>query len=167
MIKLIVLGEELLSQLVRDPVSTLQGFSSNGGAVAAIAHRVANATLAMHAKTGARPPWAGYFALRNGDHAVVGACAFRGPPTSGAVEIVCFTFPGFERKGYGTAMAGHLIEIAFARDVVNEIIAHTPPEESAATRLLRRHGFDFRAVVPDRNGDDCTRWALGRPAGRA
>jgi RimJ/RimL family protein N-acetyltransferase len=164
MIKLIVLGEDLLHGLARDPVSTLQGFSSNGGAVAPVAHKVANATLAMQAKTGATPPWSGYFALRDGDHAVVGACAFRGPPAEGAVEIVCFTFPGFEQQGYGTAMAGQLIEIAFARDAVNEVVAHTSPEENAATRVLRHHGFDFHAIVQDRHGDDVSRWTLRRRA---
>ena len=162
MIKLILLGEELLSGLAKDPVSTLLGFSSNGGEVAPVAHKVANATLAMQAKTGATPPWSGYFALRDGDHAVVGACAFRGPPAAGAVEIVCFTFPGFERRGYATAMAGHLIEIAFARDAVSQVIAHAPPEEGAATRLLRRHGFDFHGIAHDRRGDEISRWALRR-----
>jgi ribosomal-protein-alanine N-acetyltransferase len=167
MIKLIPLGEELLLDLARDPVSTLGGFASNGGDVAPVAHKVANATLDMQAKTGAVPPWSAYFALRDGDHAVVGACAFRGPPDAGAVEIVCFTFPGFERRGYATAMAGHLIQIAFARDAVNEVIAHTPPEEGPATRVLRRHGFDFHGIAHDRRGDEISRWALRRKAAEA
>lgn len=164
MIKLILLGEELLLGLAKDPVSTLGGFSSNSNEVAPVAYKVANATLAMQATTGATPPWSGYFALRDGDHAVVGACAFRGPPANGTVEIVCFTFPGFERRGYGTAMARHLIEIAFARDAVSQVIAHAPPEESAATRVLRRHGFDFHGIAHDRRGDEVSRWALRRKA---
>jgi [ribosomal protein S5]-alanine N-acetyltransferase len=162
-IKLILLGNGLLAALAEDPVAALKGFSSNGTLVAPVARKVATATLALQAKTGATPPWAGYLALRDGDHAVVGACAFRGPPAAGAVEIVCFTFPGFERQGFGTAMAGQLIEIAFARDAVSEVIAHTPPEECAATRVLRRHGFDFHGVAFDKRGDEISRWTLRRP----
>ena len=74
MINLIPLGEELLLDLARDPVATLGGFASNGADVAPVAHKVANATLDMQAKTGAVPPWSAYFALRDGDHALVGAC---------------------------------------------------------------------------------------------
>ena len=140
MVKLILLGDELLEGLARDPAATLARFSSNGSTVAPVAQKIAKATIALRASTGAVPPWLAYLGLRDGDHAVVGACAFKGPPVASAIEIVCYTFPGFEQRGYGTTMGGELIEIAFAHDEVREVVAHTPPEESAATRLVRRLG---------------------------
>jgi len=164
MVKLILLGDELLQGLARDPAATLSAFSSNGGNVAPVARKVAKATIDLRASTGATPPWIAYLALRDGDHAVVGACAFKGPPVANAVEIVCYTFPGFEQRGYATAMSGQLIEIAFADDTVGEVVAHTPPEESPATRLVRRLGFQFREVAHDKIGEEISRWSLPRRA---
>lgn len=162
MVKLILLGDELLQGLARDPAATLARFSTNGSSVAPVAHKVAKATIDLRASTGATPPWLAYLALRNGDHAVVGACAFKGPPVARSVEIVCFTFPGYEQRGYGTAMSCQLIEIAFAHDEVREVVAHTPPEENAAARLVRRLGFQFRAMAHDRIGEEISRWSLRR-----
>jgi RimJ/RimL family protein N-acetyltransferase len=162
MVKLILIGDELLEGLARDPAATLAGFSSNGIAIAPVAHKVAKATINLRSSTNAAPPWMAYLGLRDGDHAVVGACAFKGPPVRNAVEIVCFTFPGFEQRGYGTAMGSRLIEIAFAHGAVREIVAHTPPEENAATRLVRRLGFDFHGVAHDKIGDEVSRWRLRR-----
>ena len=162
MVKLILLGDELLQRLARDPAAALAAFSSNGGSVAPVAHKVAKATLDLRAATGATPPWLAYLALRDGDHSVVGACAFKGPPVRSAVEIVCYTFPGFEQRGYATAMSGQLIDIAFAHHEVREVVAHTPPEETAATRLVRRLGFQFREMAHDRIGEEISRWSLRR-----
>jgi RimJ/RimL family protein N-acetyltransferase len=162
MVKLILLGDELLARLVRDPAQTLAGFSSNGTTVAAVARNVAKATMNLRTSVTSAPPWLAYLCLRDGDHAAVGACAFKSPPVANAVEIVCFTFPGFEQRGYGTAMGERLIEIAFAHDAVSEVVAHTTPEETAATRLIRRLGFDFRGVGHDRLGDEISRWSLRR-----
>lgn len=160
MVKLILLGDELLEGPARDPLATLARFSSNSGNVAPVARQVAKATMDLRAATSTAPPWLAYLGLRDGDHAVVGACAFKGPPVRRAVEIVCFTFPGFEQRGYGTAMSGQLIEIAFANDDVREVVVHTPPEESAATRLARRLGFQFQEMAEDRIGEEISRWSL-------
>jgi RimJ/RimL family protein N-acetyltransferase len=162
MVKLIPLGDELLEGLARDPAATLAQFSSNGITVAPIAHKVARATIDLRASTGTTPPWLAYLGLRDGDHAVVGACAFKGPPNASAVEIVCYTFPGFEQRGYGTAMSGQLIDIAFAQRDVREVVAHTRPEESPATRMLRRLGFEFSEMTHDGIGEEVSRWSLRR-----
>lgn len=167
MVKLIPLGDVLLEGLARDPAATLAQFSSNGITVAPVAYKVANATMNLRATAGARPPWLAYLGLRDGDHAVVGACAFKGPPVANAVEIVCYTFPGFEQRGYATAMSGQLIDIAFAQQSVRQVVAHTPPEENAAMRLMRRLGFEFDGVAHDKIGDEVSRWTLSRSRGPA
>ena len=162
MVKLILLGDELVAGLARDPAATLAGFSSNSIEVANVAARVAKATMNLRTWHAAKPPWLAYLCLRTGDHAAVGACAFKRPPVASTVEIVCFTFPGFEQHGYGAAMGGQLIEIAFAHDTVREVVAHTVPEDNAATRLVKRLGFDFHGVGHDRFGDEISRWSLLR-----
>jgi RimJ/RimL family protein N-acetyltransferase len=164
MVKLILLGDELLQGLAGDPAATLARFSSNSTRAAPIAHKVAKATMDLRATTAATPPWLAYLGLRDGDHAVVGACAFKGPPVASTVEIVCYTFPGFEQRGYGASRGGQLIEIAFAHDQVREVVAHTPPEENAATRLVRRLGFQFREVAHDLIGEEISRWSPRRIA---
>ena len=164
MVKLILLVDELLDGLARDPVATLARFSSNSINVAPVATKIAKATMDLRATTQTEPPWLAYLGLRDGDHAVVGACAFKGPPVRSAVEIVCYTFPGYEQRGYGASMGGQLIEIAFAHDQVREVVAHTPPEENAATRLVRRLGFQFREVAHDPIGEEISRWSLRRIA---
>ena len=102
-----------------------------GIVVAGIAAAVAQATGEMYRTTGYRPPWTGYLAS-NGEQ-IVGTCAFKAAPSDGAVEIAYFTFP--------TAMARQLIDIAYATDRSLKIIAHTPPERSAANAVLHKIGF--------------------------
>ena len=52
--------------------------------------------------------------------------------------------------------------LAFAHDGVREVVAHTPPEENAATRLVRRLGFQFREMAHDGIGEEISRWSLRR-----
>ena len=110
-----------------------------GIVVAGIAAAVAQATGEMYRTTGYRPPWTGYLAS-NGEQ-IVGTCAFKAAPSDGAVEIAYFTFPGYEGQGLATAMARQLIDIAYATDRSLKIIAHTPPERSAANAVLHKLGF--------------------------
>ena len=165
MIDLIPLDEERLRALAADPAAALAGLGCNAGAVAEIVGSVARATLHHQGRTGARAPWIGYLA-RCGGGAVIGTCAFMGPPSDGAVEIAYFTFPGHERRGHGSAMAGALVGIALADPAVREVIAHTLPEENASTRLLRRHGFRLRGAVSADEHGEVWRWSLGRAEGR-
>ena len=54
--------------------------------------------------------------IDEGTGEVVGSCAYKKPPTEdGIVEIAYFTFPGFERRGYATAVAAKLIRLAAPR----------------------------------------------------
>ena len=55
---------------------------------------------------------------------VIGSCAFKAPPSEdGTVEIAYFTYPTFERRGYATAMARELIELASGSADVRRIVA--------------------------------------------
>ena len=96
------------------------------------------ATLAM----GNPQPWSGYLAMTKSE-TVVGICAFRGPPNENKeVELAWFTFPPYEKRGYGTQMAAALVK--FAEENPNEIarvIAYTEPERNAAARICEKTGF--------------------------
>ena len=111
----------------------------SGIVVAGIAAAVAQATGEMYRTSGYRPPWTGY--LASSGEQIVGTCAFKAAPSDGAVEIAYFTFPGHEGQGIATAMARQLIDIAYATDRSLKIIAHTPPERSAANAVLHKIGF--------------------------
>ena len=111
----------------------------SGIVVAGIAAAVAQATGEMYRTSGYRPPWTGY--LASSGEQIVGTCAFKAAPSDGAVEIAYFTFPGHEGQGIATAMARQLIDIAYATDRSLKVIAHTPPERSAANAVLHKIGF--------------------------
>ena len=54
-----------------------------------------------------------------------------------------YTFPGFEGRGIGTAMAKFVLERARKLQDVRWITAHTLPEHNASTRILEKIGMRF------------------------
>ena len=90
--------------------------------------------------------------------APIGTCAFKtAPDPAGTVEIAYMTFPVHERKGYATAMAGALTDIALAAGAPL-VIAHTLPQENASTRALRRNGFGHAGETVDPEDGLVWRW---------
>jgi RimJ/RimL family protein N-acetyltransferase len=87
------------------------------------------------------PDWFGYFAVEGESQQMVGACSFKGPPIDHALEIAYFTFPGFEGRGIGTAMARFLMDRAAHLPGVAAVIAHTTPGANASTRILEKLGM--------------------------
>jgi RimJ/RimL family protein N-acetyltransferase len=99
------------------------------------------ATRALYDRCGYREPWIGYLAETDAGE-LIGACGFTAPPKGGQVEIAYFTFPAFEGRGFASGMAGHLLALAARFDPGIEVIAHTLPQGSASTSILRKHGFE-------------------------
>jgi hypothetical protein len=73
------------------------------------AREVGQAMCQMYQAQGFAPPWIGYLAQEDG--AVVGTCAFKGPPQDRRVEIAYFTFPEHEGRGIATEMARQLVAL--------------------------------------------------------
>ena len=89
------------------------------------------------------PDWFGHLAIESESQRLAGICSLKGPPVEGAVEMAYFTFPGFEGRGIGTAMAQFVLDRARVLPDVRLITAHTAPEASASTRILHKIGMRF------------------------
>ena len=105
------------------------------------------------------PDWFGYLVVNAETQELVGTCTFKGPPVEGAVEIAYFTFPGFENRGIGTAMARFLLERARTLPEVTLVTARTVPEYNAATRILEKVGMR-RVGEEVEDGDIMWRWEI-------
>jgi [ribosomal protein S5]-alanine N-acetyltransferase len=99
--------------------------------------------------------WFGYLVVEGESQQMVGTCSFKGPPVDHALEIACFTFPGFEGRGIGTAMARFLMERAAQLPGVKAVIAHTAPESNTSTRILAKLGM---TLVGDADEDGTLVW---------
>ena len=109
------------------------------------------------------PPWIGYLAVDKPSRTIVGTCAFKGGPNQEkTVEIAYFTFPDHEGKGYATAMAHALIQIALASPEAPHIIAHTLPLANASTKVLQKVGMKFVGDVIDPEDGPVWRWQYER-----
>jgi ribosomal-protein-alanine N-acetyltransferase len=108
-------------------------------------------------------PWIGYLAVDVSSRTIIGTCAFKGNPNQEkTVEIAYFTFPDYEGKGYATAMARTLIEIALSHPDTPHIIAHTLPHVNASTKVLQKVGMIFVGDVIDPEDGPVWRWQHDR-----
>jgi RimJ/RimL family protein N-acetyltransferase len=105
--------------------------------------------------------WGGYIAVAAETGEVVGSCAFKTAPTEEkAVEIAYFTYPRYEGRGYATAMAKKLINLAQNAATVERVVAHTLPAKSASTRVLEKVGMRLAGQVSDPEDGPVWRWQL-------
>lgn len=111
-------------------------------------------------------PFGGFLVIDGLSRRVIGTCGFAdGPGAAGTPEIAYFTFPPFERRGYATAMARKLVEIARRDDRVKTIIAHTLPQPGPSTRILERCGFRCAGIVQHVEDGAVWRWELPNSRG--
>src|SRR3954454_15940629 len=87
--------------------------------------------------------WFGYLVVEGEGQQMAGTCSFKGPPVDHTLEIAYYTFPGFEGRGIGTAMARFLVERASQLPKVKAVIAHTAPERGASARILEKIGMSL------------------------
>jgi ribosomal-protein-alanine N-acetyltransferase len=101
--------------------------------------------------------WYGFWGVDG--NAVVGTCAHasRVDP-EGWVEIAYFTFPPFERSGYGRAMAARVLASASERIPGARAIAKTLPMEGPSTRILKGVGMRRVGSVTDAEHGEVWLW---------
>jgi RimJ/RimL family protein N-acetyltransferase len=113
------------------------------------------------ARSAATPdPWLHGFAIFDRETGeAIGNCAFKGPPTSdGRVEIAYGVDETYRGRGYATEAALALTGYAFTAHGVRVVQAHTLPEESASTRVLRKSRFRFVGEIVDPEDGLVWRW---------
>lgn len=166
-IVLLPLDARLAAALAVGNFAPLQGRTTNVSDVADELCTIAEAHRDLYSRTGAETPWIGYLAQDAGHRCIVGACGFKDRCRDGSVEMTYVTFPAHQRRGYATAMAASLLNIALAHHDVHEVRAHTLPAENASTTILRRAGFALTGPVHDPEDGEVWRWCFTRAAGRA
>jgi RimJ/RimL family protein N-acetyltransferase len=121
--------------------------------------KIGAATAAYMDRVGGDSRWGSFLALDVESRAVIGTCAFKGPPgPDGAVEIAYFTFPTYEGQGYATAMAALLTNRAATPPPARMVRAHTLPERNASARILEKLGFALLGQVVDPEDGAVWRW---------
>lgn len=107
---------------------------------------------------GYHPPWLGHVSVVAGQ--IVGGGAFKSPPQNGRVEIAYYTLPELEGRGFATATAQALIDLAIQTDESLTIVAQTLPETNASNHLLQKLGFRFVDVVNHPTDGPVWEWHL-------
>jgi RimJ/RimL family protein N-acetyltransferase len=160
-VQLVRLDPALEATLANDATYQQAMVQGDWALVANRVHHLVGRTIRTHAASVDELAWSGYFAVDEETREVVGSCAFKAPPTQDCiVEIAYFTYPGFEGRGYATAMARRLIESAKRSGAIREVIAHTLPEKNASTRVLEKAGMSFTGEVIDPDDGSVWRWCV-------
>lgn len=162
--RLIPIGMDLAESMRECPERFRHRYDASVAAADATAVRdVVEQTLGM-LPCGPRDSWwGGYLAVDEASGIVVGSCAFKGPPAEdGTVEIAYYTFAPYEGRGHAKGMARALISVALRSPLVRRVIAHTLPERSPSTSVLRSVGMRFVEEVRDPEDGPVWRWRLER-----
>lgn len=136
--------------------------------VEALTREVVGQSLELLARVPRPAPWGCYLARDANTRKVVGACGFKaGPDAQHTVEIAYSTFPPYEGRGFATAMARALMEIAASAPEVRRVVAHSVLEQGASTRILEKLGMRYAGPVQDPREGTVGRWEgkLGVPVG--
>jgi RimJ/RimL family protein N-acetyltransferase len=157
-----------LADALRTPTIFERSHGLRLGSNSELVRVVVEQNEALRRATGAPAEWGGYLAVDDETRAVIGTCAYKGPPDADAgIEIAYFTFPEFERQGYGGAMAAALLDLAVASGAVRVVRAHTLPAANASTRILARLGFTNTGTVVDPDDGPVWRWERVTPGMRS
>jgi hypothetical protein len=72
--------------------------------------------------------------------------------------------PGFQNKGYATAAARSLLALAFSREEVSAVVAHTLAQENASNAVLKKIGMSLLAELPNPELGKVWKWGIRRTA---
>jgi RimJ/RimL family protein N-acetyltransferase len=109
------------------------------------------------------PDWPSYFFVCPQEGSLVGNGGFAAPPSdTGEVEIGYEIAPFFQNRGYATAAATSLAELAFARAEVRAVVAHTLAQENASNAVLKKIGMTLVAELPNPEVGKVWKWSLHR-----
>lgn len=139
-----------LNDELTDPQQFESQYHVHAGSQIDLIRDIVGQNLAFLARVPRGDLWGAYLTVDETSRQVVGTCAFKsGPTPERTVEIAYFTFPDFEGRGFGTAMARELSRMADNSGQIDCVIAHTLPEPNASNSLLRKVGFTHAGEVID------------------
>ncbi|HJR53098.1 MAG TPA: GNAT family N-acetyltransferase [Gemmatimonadota bacterium] len=119
------------------------------------------ATASFYKIVGFEPPWIGYISLAEGKP--VGGGAFKGPPRDNRVEIAYYTLEELEGRGFATATASELINIARSAVPTITVAAQTLPTPNASNALLKNLGFVLQGSLIHPEDGEVWEWQLKAP----
>ena len=159
-IRLIRIDDNLRRVVEETDDDFAKAYGASLGESKAVVREVVSQTLALLMKAPRAPEWGGYLGADQEHEVVIGTCGFtHGPEADGTVEVAYFTFPGFEGRGYATAMARELLKRALQFRAVREVVAHTLPERNASTRILEKVGLHLVGEAYDAEVGKVWLWA--------
>ena len=106
-------------------------------------------------------PW-GWHLVFDTAGALIGNCGWKGDPVEGVAELGYAIAPACRNRGAATAVVRELLQRGRAAGL-QTAGAHTRPQESASTTVLRRCGFVHVADVTDPEQGTLWRWELALP----
>lgn len=107
--------------------------------------------------------WPAYFFVSLSKKSLLGNGGFASPPNAlGEVEIGYEIAPIFQNKGFATAAASALRDLAFSRPEVNAVVAHTLAEENASNAVLKKIGMSKVAELLDQEVGMVWKWRVQR-----
>ena len=105
-------------------------------------------------------PWThGFTILESASRVTVGSCGYKAPPDeAGLVEIAYAIESVSPGRGYAKEAAAALVQFAY-QSGASIVRAHTLPEHSPSTSVLKSCGFERVAEVVDPEDGPVWRWA--------
>jgi len=108
--------------------------------------------------------WSMQFFIDDATGRLLGSGGFAAPPADRAVEIGYEVAPEFRGRGFGSAAARALVEVAVAGGEVDQVVAHTLPGPNASTGVLVSLGFGHVADQEDPEVGLVWEWRWTRPS---
>lgn len=90
---------------------------------------------------------------------VLGGCGFKTAPSHGVVEIGYRVAERERGRGVATLAVDRLLQIAASSGLVQEVVAHILPDNTASSRVVARLGFSMGSSIVDTDGETVVRWA--------
>lgn len=132
-------------------------FTDSGTALSDLADQ----SLSFMTSMGGDPKYFAYLAFNRETREIVGVGGFKGAPNElREIEMLIYVFPSFEGRGFGSAIASALLHTAREWSNVQYLTAHTPAQESAATKILEKIGLQRIGEIEDPDDGLLWRWTM-------
>lgn len=103
--------------------------------------------------------WLPYLMVSEPDGAVVGGCAFKGPPREGQAEILYGVARAFRGRGFAKQAVHLLVRIAFEQGA-QHVLAEVEPHNLASARTVAACGFRATGSRVAEDGAAVVQWVL-------